>query len=435
MPVPYNIITGISQRGENYVKEDFSMIKLKNRAIALALAGAVLFTTAAAADFLAGDAYTGAKKAVKETCAFLADKAPSVTIDAGYNVLFDQEVLLTGAATNKYDFDAYRTEVSSTETDESGTYEVWRYEDEECSVRYSAYEDTYYVYPYGLSRDYAILYNPFEDEMTDDLEKVFDAFVGNLKEFVNSKDNGDGVLYYGELDSTQVPALPNTLAAFVTKYSFNDDYTLDRFGMPYLSEIAVDSVTASMEVNEDNVIESAEGALVMVGYDEEGNEHTLRFEAFFKLYDINSTDVSEFDRSGKTIVDEPDWTVEETATTYTIKFDDNDIGTYKTNLVELTDNGYEKTGEIVITFDDVDGDTVTGTYENSETGESAEFAASAISEEEYLFNTDEDCYVISKRFDYDMEVPSGITLFTGVVQEEYGWYSQDDTHILTRSFE
>lgn len=411
------------------------MIKLKNRAIALALAGAVLFTTAAAADFLAGDAYTGAKNAVKDTCAFLADGASSGTVEAGYNVLIDSDVIMTGAATNKYDFNAYRTETQSESTDENGTYKTWRYEDKECSVRYTAYEDTYYIYPYGLSEDYAIINNPFEEELTEDLEKVFDAFVGNLKEFVSGKDNGgDGVLYYGELDSTQVPALPNTLAAFVTKYTFNDDYNRERFGLPYLSEIAVDSVTGRMAVNEDGVIESAEGALSMVGYDEDGGEHTIRFEGYFKLYDINETEVSEFDRSGKTVVEEPDWTVEETSVSFNT-FDGNDIGTYKKDIAELTDNGYEKVGCITLTIDEVDGDEVTGTYENSETGESAEFTTSRFYDDAYFFETDEGSYIITKRFDYSEEIPTGITLYSEATAEEYGWSAEGVPDILIRSFE
>lgn len=410
------------------------MIKLKNRAIALALAGAVLFTTAAAADFLAGDVYTGAKNAVKDTVAYLSDGASSGTVEAGINVLIDSEAVITGEFLTKVDFEAYRMETMERLTDLDDIYEYRRYEDENKSVRYVEEEDTYYVYPYGLSRDYDIINDPFEDEMAEDLEKVFDAFVGNLKEFVNSKDNGDGRLYYGELDSTQIPALPNTIAAFVTKYTFNDDYQRERYSLPYLSEIAVEGLKGSVAVDRDGIIENAEGSLTMLGFDEDGNEHTIAFEGYIKLYDLDSTVIPEFDPSGKNVIEQPG-AMEETVTVSFGQFDERDLGTYKKDIVKVSDNGYEKTGEIKITITAVSDDEISGTYENTETGESTEFTASNFYGDSYYFDTVEDGYVLVKDFEYDEEVPSGIDVYTGAVAEEDGWSSDGETYKLTRSFE
>lgn len=410
------------------------MIKLKNRAIALALAGAVLFTTAAAADFLAGDAYTGAKNAVEDTVAYLSDGASSGTVEAGINVLIDSEAVITGEFLTKVDFEAYRMETMERLTDLDDIYEYRRYEDENKSVRYVEEEDTYYVYPYGLSRDYDIINDPFEDEMAEDLEKVFDAFVGNLKEFVNSKDNGDGRLYYGELDSTQIPALPNTIAAFVTKYTFNDDYQRERYSLPYLSEIAVEGLKGSVAVDRDGIIENAEGSLTMLGFDEDGNEHTIAFEGYIKLYDLDSTVIPEFDPSGKNVIEQPG-AMEETVTVSFGQFDERDLGTYKKDIVKVSDNGYEKTGEIKITITAVSDDEISGTYENTETGESTEFTASNFYGDSYYFDTVEDGYVLVKDFEYDEEVPSGIDVYTGAVAEEDGWSSDGETYKLTRSFE
>lgn len=410
------------------------MIKLKNRAIALALAGAVLFTTAAAADFLAGDAYTGAKNAVKDTVAYISDGASSVTMEAGANILIDSDAVITGEFFSKFDFEAYRTESTERTTDLDDTYEYRHYEDEEKSVRYVEEEDVYYVYPYGFSRDYAIINNPFEEEMAQDLEKVFDAFVGNLKEFVSSKADGDGRLYYGELDSTQIPALPNTLAAFVTKYTFNDDNQRERYGLPYLSEIAVEGIKGSITVDKDGIIENAEGSLTMLGFDEDGNEHTIEFEGYIKLYDLDNTVVSEFDPSGKNVIEQPGG-IEETVVASDCLFDERDIGTYKKDIVKVSDDGYEKTGEVKITITAVNDGEISGIYENTETGEDTEFTASNFYGDSYYFDTVEDGYVLVKDFEYDEEAPSGVNVYAGAVMEEDGWSSDGERYTLTRSFE
>ncbi len=410
------------------------MIKLKNRAIALALAGAVLFTTAAAADFLAGDAYTGAKNAVKDTVAYFSDGASSGTVEAGVNVLIDSEAVMTGEFLTKVDFEAYRMESSERTTDLDDTYEYRHYEDENKNVRYLVEEDVYYVYPYGLSRDYAIINNPFEEEMAQDLEKVFDAFVGNLKEFVNSKDNGDGRLYYGELDSTQIPALPNTLAAFVTKYTFNDDYQRERYGLTYLSEIAVEGIKGSLAVDKDGIIENAEGSLTMLGFDEDGNEHTIALEGYIKLYDIDNTVVLEFDPSGKNVIEQPEC-IEETVTVSAYLFDERDLGTYKKDIVKVSDDSYEKTGEVKITITAVGDGEISGIYENTETEESIQFKASNFVGDSYYFDTVEDGCVIVKDFEYNEEGPCGINVYTGAVVEEGGWHSDGERYKLARSFE
>lgn len=348
--------------------------------------------------------------------------------------MIDSEAVITGEFLTKVDFEAYRMETMERLTDLDDIYEYRRYEDENKSVRYVEEEDTYYVYPYGLSRDYDIINDPFEDEMAEDLEKVFDAFVGNLKEFVNSKDNGDGRLYYGELDSTQIPALPNTIAAFVTKYTFNDDYQRERYSLPYLSEIAVEGLKGSVAVDRDGIIENAEGSLTMLGFDEDGNEHTIAFEGYIKLYDLDSTVIPEFDPSGKNVIEQPG-AMEETVTVSFGQFDERDLGTYKKDIVKVSDNGYEKTGEIKITITAVSDDEISGTYENTETGESTEFTASNFYGDSYYFDTVEDGYVLVKDFEYDEEVPSGIDVYTGAVAEEDGWSSDGETYKLTRSFE
>ena len=114
------------------------MMKLKNRAIALSLAGAVLFTTAAAADILSGDAYTGAKDAIKNSARFMAEGEASFTLDYGMSLKIDGETYDGFTAVDMYDTENRRSECMKTNYDPEGTNEYWNYQDSEKNAQASA---------------------------------------------------------------------------------------------------------------------------------------------------------------------------------------------------------------------------------------------------------------------------------------------------------
>ncbi len=410
------------------------MMKLKNRAIALSLAGAVLFTTAAAADILSGDAYTGAKDAIKNSARFMAEGEASFTLDYGMSIKVDGVVYDGFTAVDMYDTENTRSERMETNYDTDDTREYWSYQDGEKSVTKHSGDDTYYISHYGydsyVDDDNGMIANPFDDDMAPDIEKVFDAFVGSLKEFVQQgEENGDKI-YYGELDASQIPALPNTLCAFITKVTFNDEYSRDRYNLPELSDICIDSVSGKLTVNSDDVVTGAYGAASLVGTDKSGGEHTIEFEIYYTMSDIGKTFVSEFAPEGKTIHDYEDYAVE-TEDMYAM--DSFDIGTYKCTVLKKGETAYEKAGEITLTIDSVDGDEVTGTYDNTIDGTKINYTA--VKSEygsDYYSENEADNFVITKLYDYDRGVCNGIVIYTGVMFSDGGWSSNDTSYSLYR---
>ena len=410
------------------------MMKLKNRAIALSLAGAVLFTTAAAADILSGDAYTGAKDAIKNSARFMAEGEASFTLDYGMSIKVDGVVYDGFTAVDMYDTENTRSVRMETNYDTDDTREYWSYQDGEKSVTKHSGDDTYYISHYGydsyVDDDNGMIANPFDDDMAPDIEKVFDAFVGSLKEFVQQgEENGDKI-YYGELDASQIPALPNTLCAFITKVTFNDEYSRDRYNLPELSDICIDSVSGKLTVNSDDVVTGAYGAASLVGTDKSGGEHTIEFEIYYTMSDIGKTFVSEFAPEGKTIHDYEDYAVE-TEDMYAM--DSFDIGTYKCTVLKKGETAYEKAGEITLTIDSVDGDEVTGTYDNTIDGTKINYTA--VKSEygsDYYSENEADNFVITKLYDYDRGVCNGIVIYTGVMFSDGGWSSNDTSYSLYR---
>src|SRR5690606_19832549 len=65
--------------------------------------------------------------------------------------------------------------------------------------------------------------SPFRDEAAEDLEKIVDALVGNLKEYVQVDENANGErVYSGTLTQLQVPALINAVSSFYMKQIINE---------------------------------------------------------------------------------------------------------------------------------------------------------------------------------------------------------------------
>lgn len=406
------------------------MMKLKNKAIALSLAGALLFTTAAAADILSGDAYTGAKDAIKSTARFAADGEKSFTQDYGMSFKVDGTLYDGFTAVEMFDTENRRSERSETNYDPEDTREYWTYQDSEKNVSKHSGDETYYLSHYGYDPDGKMLSNPFEEDIAPDVEKVFDTFVGSLKEFVQSGEENGNKIYYGELDASQIPTLPNTLCSFLTKVSIDDEYTRDKYNLPELSDICIDAVSGKLTVDSEGIIVGAYGYAKIVGSDKSGGEHTMEFELYYTMSDIGETTVSEFDPEGKTIHDYEDYTVE---TEDVGIMDSFDIGTYKCTVLTKGETAYEKAGEITLTVDSIDGDTVTGIYDNTLDGTKISYTAEKTEYgSDYCSENEAGNFVFSKMYDYSNGVCTGMILYPDVMIGDGGWSTDGSCYSLLR---
>lgn len=416
------------------------MIKLKNRAVALSIAGAMLFTTAAAADLLSGDAYSGAKAVVKNTARFLTAEADSFTMDFGMAIKIDSETAEANLVNEKFDMKNWRTESIRHNIDKDGEHEFYTYEDEDIFVSShigtgdGTDDEVYYISPYGYSKEYPMISNPFDDETAADLETVFDAFVGNMKEFVRTGEEDGMTVYYGSLDSSQIPTLPNALCSFVAKYSFNDDYSRDYYGMPKLSDIFLDNVEGSLRTTDDDIITHAAASASLTGTDEDGEEHSIVLELYLDITDINETDIPVFDRSGKNVEEHY---YEETVEGFgsDVLFEECDLGEYKKVLVKKADDAYKVTGEVTVSLNTVESELITGTYKNTETGKETEFTAELSDSGDYISDNESVRLIIQKNVDFETGVTESITVYDEDVEiGEDCWSASGMGRELLREF-
>ncbi len=416
------------------------MIKLKNRAVALSIAGAILFTTAAAADLLSGDAYSGAKAAVKKTTNYLTTEADSFTMDFGIALKIDSETSRAVRETAKYDMANWRREEITHDTDKDGEHVYYTYEDED--IYASSHigtgdgtdDEVYYISPYGYSKEYPMLSNPFDDETAEDLETLFDAFVGNMKEFVRMGEEDGMRVYYGSLDSSQIPTLPNALCSFVAKYTFNDEYSEYYYDLPKLSDIFVDNIEGSIRTTDENIISHVSATACLIGTDEDENEHTIALELYMDITDVNETEIPVFDRTGKNIEEYESIEVTEASGDDRL-FEDCDLGEYKKVLAKKEDGAYVVTGEMILEINTSDGEVITGTYKNTETGREIEFTAELSDSDEYLSDNGDLSLIIRKNVDPETGVTDSVTVFDEDVQiYEHGWAASGSGCELIREF-
>src|SRR5690606_24726958 len=100
-----------------------------------------------------------------------------------------------------------------------------------------------------------------------------------------------GQQYRGDLSEVQVPALVNAVLSFAVKQSMIDGGRYDgEIDVPRLSQdIYVKKVSGRALADESGLLESAQGALVISGADENGERHEFTFRIDIQLTEIGST--------------------------------------------------------------------------------------------------------------------------------------------------
>lgn len=413
------------------------MIKLKNRAIALSLAGAVLFSTAAAADIISGDSYSGAKDAIKETAAYITSEADSFTVTLGTAIKADGNTALTYENIGKYDIENGRYETTEKSMDSvDGESEWYSYDDPEKRVYRSSYDGVYYVTEREWDPREQMMVNPFEDEMAPDVERLADAFFGNLKEFVRTGEEDGCTVYYGEVDASQIPALPNALCSFLTKYVLvNDRYTREKLSVPELTDIYADSAEGKITTDSNGLVNGAYASAALIGTDSNGEEHRIEFSLMMEITDLNETVIDEIDLDGKNT----EYSSEVIDSSSSNIFDDFDKGIYTYDIVKRGETAYEKTGEVVIEITEADSEDVEGIFTVTRDGEttSFEFNAECLDGWAYVSDDGEEGFAIAKNYDYSQHVNSGLILYRNVTvdEETQGFSSEGDSLTLTRRYE
>lgn len=158
------------------------------------LLGATMFVTTAFADIASKTGYDLLKDSVKFTAKSMSDKMQSYTIESVFTVKDNDKVLMSESSLEKVDNTKKAVESHSSVEEYNGknNRSYFSYRDSSSSIWYDQGTDTYYVTEYSKDYDFKPSSNPFEDSHAKDLEKIFDALVGDLKNYVVVEEKSNG---------------------------------------------------------------------------------------------------------------------------------------------------------------------------------------------------------------------------------------------------
>jgi hypothetical protein len=396
-------------------------MKLKKKAlVSLSIAvGVAVLATTAVVGAVNESAYTQLKNAVKTTTARVAAEDGNYTQHFAITLKDNGVVLLRTTTSQKSDGIA-NEQSSVTETKGGKTQTNYSFNNATKNIWYDAYSDTYFVnewdsplagttdasgVPYADEKQRLVEstnYNtqdPLAQENIKDLEKILDAFVGNLKDYVSVTENADGSrTFTGSLTDTQIPALVNAIASFATKQYLtsngmvqpmagavdsagvmiadktNPDGVVvpitseNQYGLPSLTgDIFVKSVSGTATADSDGVLSGGDLAVVLSGTDADGVAHDLSLQISATMTDIGTTVVTEPDLTGKKVQitkNDPGVVQDKLSAEF--------IGTYRNDIIAKRDGAFVKIGERTITIESITSETVKGSYtETYVDGESA----------------------------------------------------------------
>ncbi|MCX7748623.1 MAG: hypothetical protein N2645_17325 [Clostridia bacterium] len=326
--------------------------------------GAAMFVTTAFADITSKTGYDQLKDAIKTTAENCTEKLQNYTLDGTITLKDNGNVLVTTSTTTKFDRASEKVEdITTTEYADGKKESGYNYRDSKNSIYYNQQNDTYYVTEFTNKNYVRDFKNPFREDVAGDVEKIFDAVVGNLKDYVivNEKEDGSKELT-GSLNEAQIPVLVNAVSSFIFKQAIHDQARLhvganDPIKFPQITDgIFVKKVKGKADVNKDGIIESMLASGILSGKDKDGNLHELELEILGKVMDINATTVTKPDLTGKKVEKSTDRGMEEKVISK--KF----IGKYKNDIVIQKDEKFIKIGERFVEIVGIDDKHVTGRY-------------------------------------------------------------------------
>ncbi|TDT58469.1 hypothetical protein [Fonticella tunisiensis] len=359
-------------------------MKLKKKtAMLISLAvGVFLFGSTALAEIASKGGYEQMKDALKITADNMATKMKSYTTDMSFVMKDNGNVIYSDNIVTKIDVSKKVEEITETRVDGNKKFESFRYRDRERYINYNSDQDVYYVHELsGSGKEDVFLpnQNPFKQKEAADIERIVDAFVGNLKDYVVVSQNSDGSKELsGTLSESQIPALVNAIVSFQFKNEFGYRASLGN-GIPRMTkDIYVKEIKGKMVVDKNGIVQSVLGTGILYGKDDNDKEHNITFEVLGKLTNVNSTTVKKPDLTGKKVekIVSPSENGVGNPESY--------IGTYKNNIVIQKDGKFIKIGERIVEITSFDGKNISGKYREEYLKGYENYASSGI--KEYTFS-------------------------------------------------
>jgi hypothetical protein len=346
----------------------------KNKKLIMALSftlGAALLVSTAFADITSMSGYEQLKQSIKYTSKSCNKDLKSFTNQYSVTIKDNDKVLLTATKTCKYDNIANSLSQSTVEENCTGSKEIREsYSDQKCAIWYNSWNDSYQIYEYAEERKYSQFEDIFEDDKMKDIEKIIDAGIGNLKDYVIVNENPDGSKEFsGSLDDAQIPSLINAVSSFAVKH-YMPSLSIDLGdSFPKIKgDIFIKNVTGKATVNKEGILERIFGSGIISAKDDKGTTHDLTLEILVRFYDINSTVVSKPNLTGKKV--ERQFEISPNNNIVPQKY----IGKYQQDIVLEKDNSFVKIGERTVVISNIDEKYVSGQYSETYKAAYTEYA-------------------------------------------------------------
>lgn len=324
--------------------------------------GLTLFTTTVLAEVSSKSGYEQLKDALKYSSASFENKLSNYTVDYSMSIKDNGKVILSQNSLGKYDTSKHSKESIDTDTKGAKESKSYYYTDKKLRIYKSSSKNIYNVTEFKEPIDGYSFHDPFKESEMADMEKIADAVVGNLKDYVIVNNNKDGSKELsGSIKGTQIPTLINAMSSYMIKHETN---SIDNYGdsdskkiMPSITkDVFVKEATGKMLLDKNGLIKNIFATGTISGKDDAGKEHALTLEVLLKIYNVNSTVVTKPNLSGKKVSKVIEDNSEKSFNPK--KY----IGKYKNDII-IEDNGkFKKIGERLLTLTSCDNTSISGSY-------------------------------------------------------------------------
>lgn len=283
------------------------------------VAGSVLLMSSVYAGVGSAPGYNAYKSAIKNTAKVdnVTDNIKLSVVDNGKVLIQVDSILKTGK-----DDSTDSAAITLLTGDTKQSIQIFNQEDQD--IIKTSNSDVYKIIsadPEELAEHKkAMEEHRFEHDpaFTQEVEKVIDALVGNLKDYVTLEEDGAAKEIGLHLEGSQIPAIVNTVSSILIRESGKDHgeqqpelNPADTFGinvesikdsLPKLAEdIKIESFSLDADVNADNLITNHTAEIQISGKDSQGTNHEVVVTLSVDSSDFNQTTPDTVDLTGKKV--------------------------------------------------------------------------------------------------------------------------------------
>lgn len=337
-------------------------IKKKTAMFTSLVVGIAMFTTTVMAEVVSKSPYEQAKDSIKYSAEAITTKLQSYTADYSMVLKDNGKVVMSSKGLDKAD-NIKKSKLSTTSFLENGKKKTSMYYADKKGYISGNKDGVYYEGVYEQADEGVNRKNPFNEKGASDIEKIIDAIVGNLKDYVVSTEKSDGSKELsGSISEAQIPTLINAVTSYMIKNN-TSGLNAEENNLPAITkDVYVKDVNGKMLVDKKGLIQSIFGTAVFHGVDNKGKEHELTAEVLIKLSNINSTVVTKPNLTGKKV---EKTIVNNGRGIFRTKNPERYIGKYKGDVVINKDGKFKKIGERIITISSCSEKSISGMYEEN----------------------------------------------------------------------